>query len=184
MKFIGLALLLLTAVAYARDRTCYALTLQAHYQDIFRAALSWARSKAQPSVIRVVNIQVTILKVLVSYPNGMASLEDIKRDMAILARSGVDWADYTRRLAAKVPSLSVFTMHLVERYTFGWRITDKGRAVLNHMEGRGATVEPPVIEASFEGVEAVLRERFGGDAEGAAASTHERAAALARSARS
>jgi hypothetical protein len=35
-----------------------------------------------------VNFQVTILKVLVSYPDGFAALADVKRDVAILATSG------------------------------------------------------------------------------------------------
>lgn len=38
-------------------------------------------------------------------------MDDIKRDMAILAilaTSARDWADRTRRLAARVPELDVF----------------------------------------------------------------------------
>ncbi|MBR1367522.1 MULTISPECIES: hypothetical protein [Bradyrhizobium] len=34
------------------------------------------------------NFQVTVLKILVSYPDGFAVMEDLKRDMAILATSG------------------------------------------------------------------------------------------------
>ena len=34
------------------------------------------------------NFQVTVLKVLVSYPDGFAVMADLKRDMAILATSG------------------------------------------------------------------------------------------------
>ena len=49
------------------------------------------------------NFQVTVLKVLVSYPGGFAVMDDIKRDMALLATSGRDWADRTKRLAARVP---------------------------------------------------------------------------------
>jgi hypothetical protein len=48
---------------------------------------------------RGVNFQVTVLKILVSYPDGFAVMEDLKRDMAILATSGPDWAERTRRLA-------------------------------------------------------------------------------------
>jgi len=40
-----------------------------------------------------VNFQVTVLKVLVSYPDGFASLSDLKRDVAILATSGREWSD-------------------------------------------------------------------------------------------
>jgi hypothetical protein len=32
-----------------------------------------------------VNFQVTVLKILVSYPDGFAVMADLKRDMAILA---------------------------------------------------------------------------------------------------
>nr|WP_249805533.1 hypothetical protein [Bradyrhizobium sp. 76] len=35
-----------------------------------------------------VKFQVTVLKILVSYPDGFAVMEDVKRDMALLATSG------------------------------------------------------------------------------------------------
>ncbi|MCJ9728628.1 hypothetical protein [Bradyrhizobium sp. PRIMUS42] len=47
------------------------------------------------------NFQVTVLKILVSYPDGFAVMADLKRDMAILATSGQDWAERTKRLFAK-----------------------------------------------------------------------------------
>lgn len=87
------------------------------------------------------NFQVTVLKVLVSYPDGFAVMEDIKRDMAILATSGLDWAERTKRLAARVSDLDIFSQSLVERLNGGWRISDKGRAVLEIMEARPATVQ-------------------------------------------
>lgn len=34
------------------------------------------------------NFQVTVLKILVSYPDGFAMMAELKRDMAILATSG------------------------------------------------------------------------------------------------
>lgn len=71
------------------------------------------------------NFQVTVLKVLVSYPDGFAVMEDIKRDMAILATSGRDWAERTKRLAARMPDLDIFSQGLIERLNGGWRITDK-----------------------------------------------------------
>jgi hypothetical protein len=77
-----------------------------------------------------VNFQVTVLKVLVSYPDGFAAMADLKRDMAILATSGRDWAERTKRLAARVPDLDIFSQGLIERMNGGWRITDKGRSVL------------------------------------------------------
>lgn len=98
------------------------------------------------------NFQVTVLKILVSYPDGFATMADLKRDMAILATSGRDWSDRTKRLAARVPELDIFSHGLVERLNGGWRITEKGRAVLELMEAKPAemrtesfapAVEPP-----------------------------------------
>ncbi len=80
------------------------------------------------------NFQVTVLKILVSYLQGHASMAELKRDMALLATSGRDWAERTRRLAARVPDLDIFAQGLVERRDGGWRITEKGRAVLEAME--------------------------------------------------
>ncbi len=73
------------------------------------------------------NFQVTVLKILVSYPDGFAVMANLKRDMAILATSGRDWADRTKRLAARVPELDIFSQGLVERLNGGWRTTEKGR---------------------------------------------------------
>ena len=81
-----------------------------------------------------VNFQVTVLKILVSYPDGFAVMDDFKRDMAILATSGRDWGDRTKRLAARVPDLDIFSQGLVERISGGWKITAQGRAVLEFME--------------------------------------------------
>lgn len=86
-------------------------------------------------------LPVTVLKVLVGYPDGFAVMEDIKRDMAILATSGRDWVERTKRLAARVPDLDIFSQGLIERMNGGWRVTDKGRAVLEIMEARSAPAE-------------------------------------------
>ncbi|MGY2844218.1 hypothetical protein ACVIWU_005909 [Bradyrhizobium sp. USDA 4509] len=88
------------------------------------------------------NFQVTVLKVLVSYPDGFAAMADLKRDVAILATSGRDWVERTKRLAARVPDLDIFWQGLVERENGGWKITVKGRTVLEFMEACPA-VEPP-----------------------------------------
>ncbi|UWU68187.1 hypothetical protein [Bradyrhizobium sp. NC92] len=82
------------------------------------------------------NFQVTVLKILVSYPDGFASMSDLKRDMAILATSGPEWAERTKRMGARVPGLDIFSQGLIERINGGWRITNHGRAVLEAMEAR------------------------------------------------
>ena len=81
------------------------------------------------------NFQVTVLKVLVSYPDGFASLSDLKRDMAILVTSGREWSERTTKLAARMPQLEIFGQDLVERRG-GWLITEKGRSVLARMEAQ------------------------------------------------
>ncbi|MCP3442012.1 hypothetical protein [Bradyrhizobium sp. CCGUVB14] len=102
------------------------------------------------------NFQVTVLKILVSYPDGFAVMEDLKRDMAILATSGRDWAERTKRLAARVPDLDIFSQGLVERTSGGWKVTAKGAAVLEFMEARPvaqsirASLVNEVIEAVSE----------------------------------
>lgn len=97
------------------------------------------------------NFQVTVLKILAAYPNGFAVMEDLKQDMAILATSGRDWAERTRRLAARVPDLDIFSQRLIERISGGWKITAQGRAVLEFMEARPLaleTIEAPVEETA------------------------------------
>lgn len=89
------------------------------------------------------NFQVTVLKVLVSYPDGFAVMADLKRDVALLATSGRDWSDRTKRLAARFPALDIFSQLLVDRIDGGWRITDKGRSVLELMEARTAPEASP-----------------------------------------
>ncbi|WP_245319950.1 hypothetical protein [Bradyrhizobium sp. LMTR 3] len=81
------------------------------------------------------NFQVTVLKILVSYPDGFPQMAELRRDMAILAKSGRDWAERTKRLAARVPNLvDIFSQKLIERMNGGWRITEKGRELLKFME--------------------------------------------------
>lgn len=77
------------------------------------------------NVVRQVNFQATVLKILVSYPDGFAPMAKLKRDMAILATSGRDWAERTTR----APDLDIFSQQLIERVNGGCRITEKGRAV-------------------------------------------------------
>ncbi|WP_375778704.1 hypothetical protein ACE103_06115 [Bradyrhizobium sp. ma5] len=101
------------------------------------------------------NFQITVLKILVSYPGGFAVMDDIKRDMATLATSGRDWADRTKRLAARVPDLDMFSQGLVDRESGGWKITARGRAVLEIMEAR-AGIDPPIETVPPETVDAAV----------------------------
>lgn len=97
------------------------------------------------------NFQVTVLKILSSYPGGFATMADIKRDMAILATSGRDWAERTKRLATRIPGLDIFSQGFVERESGGWRITEKGQAALELMEPRDR--HAPTMENTAAGPE-------------------------------
>jgi hypothetical protein len=113
-----------------------------------------------------VNFQVSILKVLASYPNGLATLTDIKRDLAFLATSGADWASYSKRLGATLPPLDVFSLGFVQRYSFGWRLTPKGAAALELMEQKVRA--PANAEAEAATSDSLLEEKCtpdGGSAE-------------------
>lgn len=115
--------------------------------------------------VAVVNFQVSVLKVLASYPNGLATLSDIKRDLAFLATSGTDWAKYSKRLGAAFPSLDVFSLGFVQRYSFGWRLTAKGATALEMMEESARAAAAP-IESTLDALPpAVLTERGLADVE-------------------
>jgi hypothetical protein len=81
-----------------------------------------------------VSLQVAILKVLSSYPDGRATLKALNADLAILNTSGRDWADRIRRLAAWVPDLDIFSQRFVLQSDAGWHITREGRSFLDSLE--------------------------------------------------
>lgn len=83
----------------------------------------------------VVSVHVAILKVLSTYPDGLAAPVSLNADLAVLSGS-VDWTSRMRSYAARMPDLDIFTQKLVVRDGRGWQITAAGRAVLNQLEGR------------------------------------------------
>lgn len=99
-----------------------------------------------------VSFQLSILKVLASYPNGHASLEAVKADLGILVTSGRAWSNRMRRLAALVPGLNAFSEGYLKRDAGGWHLTDAGREFLCDLETRDAeanlarpTLSTPVV---------------------------------------
>jgi hypothetical protein len=74
------------------------------------------------------------MKILAGYPTRLATLSELRRDLALFATSGNDWSELTKRLGAAFPQLDVFASGFVERYSFGWRLTSKGAAALEKME--------------------------------------------------
>ena len=80
------------------------------------------------------SFQITVLKVLAGHPGGRASLDDLRRAVAILISSGSDWTNRTKRLAARAPGLDIFTQAFVLRDEAGWQITHAGTAFLAALE--------------------------------------------------
>jgi hypothetical protein len=81
-----------------------------------------------------VSLQIAILKVLVSYPDGRATVAALSSDLAILNTSGPDWNNRLKRLAMRAPDLDIFGQKLVVRDKSGWEITAEGRAFLDLLE--------------------------------------------------
>jgi hypothetical protein len=81
-----------------------------------------------------VSLQIAILKVLSSHPDGRASVGAIKSDLAVLTASGRDWSERVRRLASRAPNLDIFTQGLVRRDSNGWEIAPEGRDFLRSLE--------------------------------------------------
>ncbi len=79
------------------------------------------------------SLQIAILKVLSSYPDGRASVDAMKADLAIL-NGCRDWTDRMKRLAARAPGLDIFSHALVLRDGAGWQLTATGRAALSWIE--------------------------------------------------
>jgi hypothetical protein len=82
--------------------------------------------------------------VLVSYPDAFAAMAELKRDMAILATSGRDWAERTKRLAARVPDLDIFSQGLIERMNGGSRVPARATELPPVQESTPATTLSPM----------------------------------------
>ena len=94
------------------------------------------------------SLQIAILKVLVSHPEGRATIAALNSDLCILNTSGSDWTNRLKRLAARAPGLDIFGQKLVLRDSSGWQITLEGRAFLDWLETSAASANLPVAEPS------------------------------------
>lgn len=83
---------------------------------------------------------IAVLKVLSSYPDGRASLEALKADLAMLATR--EWTARMRRLAARAGAINLFTDKLARRDSDGWVITDAGRRLVAELEAEPAPAKP------------------------------------------
>ena len=94
------------------------------------------------------SLQIAILKVLVSHPEGRATIAALNSDLSILNTSGSDWTDRLKRLAARAPGLDIFSQRLVLRDSSGWQITPEGKAFLDWLERGAASAHVPWAEPS------------------------------------
>jgi hypothetical protein len=95
-----------------------------------------------------VSLQIAILKVLVSHPEGRATIAALNSDLSILHTSGSDWTNQLRRLAARAPRLDIFGQRLVLRDSSGWQITPEGRGFLDWLESGAASANVPLSQPS------------------------------------
>ncbi len=103
------------------------------------------------------SFQITVLKVLAGHPEGRASLDDLRRAVAILISSGSDWTDRMKRLAGRAPGLDIFTQAFVLRDEAGWQITHTGLAFLAALEAPTQVATP--IDKAAESVLLLTRMR-------------------------
>ena len=89
------------------------------------------------------SLQIAILKVLVSHPEGRATVAVLNFDLSILNTSGSDWTARLKRLAARAPDLDIFGQGLILRDSSGWQITPEGRAFLDRLERGAASANVP-----------------------------------------
>nr|WP_249142000.1 hypothetical protein [Bradyrhizobium diazoefficiens] len=80
-------------------------------------------------------------------PDGRATLDVVKRHLAVFYSSGSEWSQRMKRLAERAPSsIDIFGQKLVTREPGEWCITEAGRAFLAGLE-RLATAVP---ESTFD----------------------------------
>ena len=93
-------------------------------------------------------LQVAIMKVLASYPDGRASVAAMNGDLSILAGAGVEWSRRLRRIADRAPSLDIFSEGYVVRDDLGWQLTEAGRKMLGTLEAsaRACSFELSIVE--------------------------------------
>jgi hypothetical protein len=74
------------------------------------------------------SVQLGILLILSSHPDGFATIDQINADTRLL--SGADWSRKLRTLARRTGPIQIFRDQLAARERGGWRLTEKGRALL------------------------------------------------------
>jgi hypothetical protein len=62
-----------------------------------------------------VSFQVSILKILAGQPDGRASIEVVKRHLALYYSSGPEWPARMTRIASRAPQLNIFGQKLINR---------------------------------------------------------------------
>ena len=127
---------------WSADRKFGARLIRAARRHPIRAELHLSNGSSC-GVEMCVSLQIAILKVLVSHPEGRATIAALNSDLCILNTSGSDWTDRLKRLAARAPGLDIFSQRLILRDSSGWQITPEGRAFLDWLESGAASANVP-----------------------------------------
>jgi hypothetical protein len=91
------------------------------------------------------SVQIGILQILASHPDGQASIASINADYWILCSSRA-WSTQLRTRKRLAGTVEIFSSGLVERTAEGWRITAVGRAFLKDLDDKAsAPAATPVL---------------------------------------
>jgi len=80
------------------------------------------------------SLQIGVMRILASHPDGRATTQSINSDLDIL--TGQDWSESLQRLGRYAADLNVLASDLVRMDSGGWEITEAGRTYLDDLELR------------------------------------------------
>jgi hypothetical protein len=78
------------------------------------------------------SLQIGVMRILASHPDGRATTQSMNSDLNILA--GQDWSERLQRLGKHAAGLNILASELVRLDYDGWEITEAGRAYLDDLE--------------------------------------------------
>jgi hypothetical protein len=97
---------------------------------------------------RVMSIQLGILHILASHPDGAVSIASINADVRML--SGPAWGRKLREFARRSGPINLFADGLVTREAGGWRITTAGRDLIASLDANATNAPALRLVSSQE----------------------------------
>src|SRR3978361_2254290 len=97
---------------HAASKCCFGVTPRQIFsfciEIVFCDSANHLRFRIDSQLKNSMSLQITILKVLSSHAHGRSSLASLNNDIAILAKSGREWTERVKRLAARASSVDLF----------------------------------------------------------------------------